>query len=112
MNLTSVGQVIATREIREEGSRQVAYFVKIGLPQPLPNPQTSGQQDFYCPIQVGRGSDQKGQILYSCGTDSVQALQLAMKLIGGILFRLNQEHGGILRWDGDERGEVGFPLPI
>lgn len=68
--------------------------------------------DYYCPVQVESGSDEGGDVLFSAGIDSVQALQLAMKLVGGILERLNQETGGKLRWDGDENGDLGFPIPI
>jgi hypothetical protein len=45
------------------------------------------------------------------GIDSIQALQLSMAAIGAILFHLNQERGGKLRWDGDENGDLGFPTP-
>lgn len=105
MELQSVGQVIATRSVRTEGSEGVAYIVRIGLPQ-----QFADSTDFYCPVEV-ESSSQESKILYSAGIDSVQALQLAMKLAGGILFRLNLESGGKLRWEGDEKGDLGFPLP-
>jgi hypothetical protein len=84
MKLTTVGQVIATRSIRYNGSDRLAYVVKIGLPQQFPD-----SEDCYCPVQIV-GESNAGEVLYSAGIDSVQALQLAMKLVGGILFRLNQ----------------------
>jgi hypothetical protein len=106
VKLTSVGEVIATRSIRREGS-ETTYLVKSGLPR-----RFLDSTDYYCPVQVASDSDESGSVLFSAGIDSVQALQLAMKLIGGILQRLNQEAGGKLRWDGDENGDLGFPLPI
>lgn len=106
MELTTVGQVIATRCIRIEGSNEGAYWVKIGLPQPFPD-----SNDFYCPVQITSVSGNDGKISYSAGIDSVQALQLSMILVSGILSRLNQELGGKLRWDGDENGDLGFPIP-
>ena len=39
-------------------------------------------------------------------------LQLAMELVGGILYGLNEKAGGKLRWEGDESGDLGFPFPI
>ncbi len=106
MRLTSVGQVIATRSIRYEGSKDIAFVVKIGLPQPF-----GDVGDFYCPVQIVRSSGD-APVSYSVGIDSVQALQLAMKNVGGILFGINERCGGKLRWEGDENGELGFPLPI
>ena len=107
MKLTSVGQVIATRAIRYDGSNEVAFVVNIGLPQPY---RDAG--DYYCPIQIAPTSTDDAPISYSVGIDSVQALQLAMKNTGGILFGINEKCGGKLRWDGDENGDLGFPLPI
>jgi hypothetical protein len=106
VKLNSVGQVIASRSIRKDGSTDVAYVVDIGLPQQFPD-----STNYYCPIQVTGKPQGKETILYSAGIDSVQALQLAMILIGGILFRLNEEAGGSLRWEGDEKGDLGFPVP-
>ena|SRR6266571_2810804 len=107
MELTNIGQVIATRQIRYEGSGQIAYMVKIGLPQRFPD-----FIDFYCPVQISRNFEESGSVLYSAGIDAVQALQLAMKLVGGVLFRMNENCGGSLRWDGDETDDLGFPLPV
>lgn len=107
MKLTSVGQVIATRSIRYEGSKDLAFVVKIGLPQPF---RDAG--DFYCPVQIAPNSGDDAPVSYSVGIGSVQALQLAMKNAGGILFGINERCGGKLRWDGDENGDLGLPLPM
>jgi hypothetical protein len=80
--------------------------VKIGLPRQFPD-----STDYYCPVQVVAEGDNRGQISYAAGIDAVQALQLGMKLAGGILVRVNQLCGGKLRWDGDETGDLGFPTP-
>jgi hypothetical protein len=101
LKLTSVGTVIAERQIRNELGK-LKYVVKIGLPKRMRK-----STDFYCPIQIS--SKGSGRVLYSAGIDSVQALQLAMQLIGGTLFRLNRQCEGKLRWDGDENGDLGFP---
>jgi hypothetical protein len=106
LELTSVGEAIATRTIRDQQSGE-PWVVKIGLPQRFP-----GSTDFYCPVQITSISKEDGTVLYSAGIDSVQALQLAMKLLGGILLRLNEQSGGHLRWEGDENGGLGFPIPV
>jgi hypothetical protein len=106
MELQSVGQVIATRRINTEGAKEPVYVVNIGLPQKFPE-----SPDFYCPVEITSSSGKGGRIRYSGGIDAIQALQLAMGMIGGVLFRLNEECGGKLRWDGDEKGDLGFPLP-
>lgn len=103
MNLDNVGQVIATRTIKTKDGEN--YVVKIGLPQQFPD-----STDFYCPIQIDSG-EREGKVSYSAGIDSVQAIQLALKHVGGLLFRVNEGCGGALRWDGDEHGDLGFPLP-
>ena len=104
MKLENVGQVIATRSIRTNDGAE-KYLVKIGLPQPFPD-----AIDFYCPVQIV-SDEQEGAVMYSAGIDSAQALQLALKLVGGTLHRLNLSRGGTLRWEGDENGDLGFPLP-
>jgi hypothetical protein len=104
VELTTVGQVIATRSIRYEESKDVAFVVKIGLPQPF---RDGG--DFYCPVQITPSPGDDLPVSYSVGIDSVQALQLALKNAGGILFGINERCGGKLRWDGDENGDLAFP---
>jgi hypothetical protein len=104
MKLTDVGQVIASRLIRDE-STAITYLVKIGVPQ-----RFSDSQDFYCPFQIASGRNIE-KVSYTAGIDSVQALQLAMKAVGGTLARMNRECDGHLRWDGDEDGDLGFPIP-
>jgi hypothetical protein len=43
--------------------------------------------------------------------DAFQSIELALKMIGAELGKLNREHDGQLRWEGDERGDFGFPIP-
>ena len=104
MQLTEIGKVIATRAIYKVGVDKPMFTVKIGIPVKF-----DGSEDYYCPIQIlGHGNS---DVTYSAGIDGVQAIQLAMKQIGGRLFLLNKEHGGLLRWAGDENGDLGFPVP-
>jgi hypothetical protein len=103
VELLSVGTAIATRCIRNDKG-ETAYIVTIGAPRKFED-----SDDFYCPVQISSPSEENSKVLYSAGIDSVQSLQLSMKLIGGMLFKLNKQSGGTLRWDGDENGDLGFP---
>lgn len=105
MEVVDLGTVIATRVITGRKDTEQRYLVKLGIPKQMP-----GFSDYYCPVQIEGAFDD--EISYSCGIDAVQAIQLAMKFLGGRLDRLNQESGGNLRWEGDEAGNLGFPLPV
>ncbi|MFC1770111.1 DUF6968 family protein [Nitrospirota bacterium] len=103
MNLTSVGTVIATRRLKVSEDRSREIIIDIGMPMPFPD-----SRDFYCPLHIkGIGSE---KIQYTAGIDSVQALLLAIKYISARLSSHNKELGGAMRWEGDEEGDLGFPL--
>jgi hypothetical protein len=106
MNLKTIGQIIAERELsvtNDEG-RDTVLVVKIGIPQKFPD-----SSDYYVPYQIdGMGSE---TVRYAGGIDAVQALQGAMILIGADLYALNETLNRRLRWIGDEEGDLGFPMP-
>jgi hypothetical protein len=104
MRVDSIGEVIALRRLFlvDEPDREI--LVKMGKPQ-----KTPGEQDFYCPYQTtGLGDEKPGA---SVGIDSFQAMQLALRCIGGKLMLLNRNSDGRLRWECDEQGDFGFPVP-
>ena len=106
MKLESIGEVIAIRALflANDPSRKVV--VKMGKPQPLPD---ALGDDHYCPYQIsGAGTE---RIFYGAGVDAFQALELGLKMIGVDLAVLNRKLDGQLRWDCDEQGALGFPLP-
>jgi hypothetical protein len=106
MKLVSIGEVIAIRALflANDPSRKVV--VKMGKPQPLPD---ALGDDHYCPYQIsGAGTE---RIFYGAGVDAFQALELGLKMIGVDLAVLNRKLDGQLRWDCDEQGALGFPLP-
>ena len=104
MDLTNVGEVIATRRLHLLDDETREIFVLIGKPRQFPD-----SSDYYCPFQVtGIGS---GKVKYAGGVDAIQAIQLAMGMIAAELDALNNANRGRLRWEGDERGGLGFPLP-
>jgi len=61
---------------------------------------------YYAPFQVtGVGSV---NVRYAGGIDAIQAIQLAMKMIGAYLSMLTNE-GGDLSWEGGDNG-ISFPI--
>ncbi|HTD21961.1 MAG TPA: hypothetical protein VK738_04870 [Terriglobales bacterium] len=104
MEIKDIGAAIATRRYFVVGDRhnETKIEILVGKPQPFPN-----ASDFFCPVQLkGAGIN---KLSYAAGVDEVQALQLALKLIGAELDILNKEYQGTLRWIGNEDGDLGFP---
>jgi hypothetical protein len=103
VHLTSVGSVIAERRLTLSGRSTVSVF--IGKPEPFPD-----GNGFYCPYQiVGFGNE---RIRRAGGEDTVQALLLALKMIGVDLYTSQEARNGLLTWDaGSGEGDLGFPTP-
>jgi hypothetical protein len=103
LKLESVGDVIASREFTLDGTKKVT--VLIGTPQCKPAPV-----DWVCPYQtVGIGS---GRVRCGYGGDAVQALVLALQMVGAELYTCPEYEAGRLTWDwGRVKGDLGFPVP-
>lgn len=103
MKLENVGTVIASRELTLDESQKVE--VLIGKPEPCPD-----GIDWYCPHQtVGVGS---GRVRYAIGVDAVQALVLALSMVGAELYTSDEYEAHRLNWDGGSvKGDLGFPVP-
>jgi hypothetical protein len=104
MRIDSVGEVIVTRTLTllQDQRSPTDVLVSLGKPQQVP-----GHSDYYCAYQItGAGL---GKVKHSCGIDPFQALQLALSTLGVELEMLNKELGGRLRWECDDRGDLGFP---
>jgi hypothetical protein len=98
MKLNDVGVVVASRTFALNGEEKVT--VLIGKPEKFPD-----EDDYFCPYQiVGVGSE---RVRHAAGVDAVQALQLAMQMIGADLSASKQS--GKLTWLGDD--ELGFSTP-
>jgi hypothetical protein len=103
MQKIELGEIIATRTIHLiDDSRRIT--IKIGKPiQFLDSP------DYYCPYQItGLGND---NVKYAGGIDAVQALLLTLQKIGIDLYTSNEAIANRLSWEGDEKGDLGFPVP-
>jgi hypothetical protein len=103
MEQVKLGTVIATRKLTLAGVKTVT--VRIGKPELFPD-----GLNWYCPYQVdGIGN---GRVRRAGGIDAVQALQLALKMIGADLYTSAEARSGSLTWDaGKEQRDLGFPVP-
>jgi hypothetical protein len=105
MRLDSVGNVIAVRKLSLANEASRSIVVKMGEPQPLPD---ATGDDRYCPFQItGVGSE---RVKYAAGVDAFQSIELALRMIGAELAKINREHDGHLQWEGNEHGDLGFPV--
>ena len=104
MYLDDIGDIIAVREFYLTENDEPNRIVKVSLGKPKAFPDSGG---YYCPFQIsGAGAE---NIKYAAGVDAIQALQLAMVMIGATLQFLNRELEGRLRWEGSSEGDFGFP---
>jgi len=104
MEIKDIGEVIATRTLQLVENKKGGITVQIGKPKQFPN-----KSDYYCPYRIIGIGDEK--IRYAAGIDAVQAIQLAMVKIGAEIYTSTEAKSGRLRWDGDEKGDLGFPAP-
>jgi hypothetical protein len=103
----TIGEVIAERKFSILSAPGQGAIVKVllGRPERLPD-----GPDFYCPFQIlGIGPD---KVRCAYGIDAFQAIQLAMAAIGPLLKSLCESEDATLRWEGDEGGNLGFPIPV
>lgn len=100
MNIIDLGPVIATRTLAS-GDRTIS--VSIG--QPFVPPDFDG--NWCCPYRIeGLGG---GAIRYAGGVDAVQALWMALLMIGTDLYTSAPGIAGRISWLGMRN--LGFPVP-
>jgi hypothetical protein len=104
MKLDEVGEIIAARKLSLLTDDGPASEVLALLGKPTQTPEHS---DYYCPYQIKAAGSET--VRYMCGIDAFQALELAIRSLGSELEVLNQRLEGNLRWEGDEKGWLGFP---
>ena len=103
MNLGTVGEIIATRQLFyfDEAQRRRTITAVVGKPHLSPD-----ASEFQCEFQligIGNPDTQTAR-----GHDSIQALQSALILLAANLNHLNDRLGRKLMWEGDAKGELGF----
>ena len=101
MDGIELGEVIAERGLEgEHEGRPITVTVKVGRPVPDPDGH------WTCPYRIS--SPVKERTFYAFGVDAVQALYLALYMIGA---ELRSGYKGLqLRWYGGE--ELGFPADL
>jgi hypothetical protein len=106
VKLSNVGEVIAERKLVLQGDSGKDREVSVLLGKPE---RFADSTDYYCPYQVRGIGEEK--VKYLGGVDAFQAIGLALRALGAELQILNQQASGKLRWDADESGSLGFPIP-
>jgi hypothetical protein len=103
MELHTIGQVMGERKyvlLTSSGSKE-EVVVRIGVPQKSPD-----RHDVFCPFEiVGLGTR---KIKFASGIDGLQALRLALKMIGVDLHYYRKQFGGAL-YLYEEGDDLGFP---
>jgi hypothetical protein len=102
MSVNSIGEVMATRRLFlvDEPDREI--LVHMGKPE-----KTPGREDYSCALQVTGIGDERVYRIF--GVDAFQAIELGVRFIGERLASWNQDAGGRLRWECDDKGGFGFP---
>lgn len=102
MQLTDIGQLIATRTLKLGNENSTNVVIAIGTPQKFPD-----EQDYYCPYQITGLADEK--VNWCGGIDAIQALLLTLEQIGYSLKNSEEYKKGYLSWHGSDSGNLGFP---
>ena len=76
LNIKEIDIVVASREmeLRFEDGRTETFLVRVGMPY-----EYGDGFDWCCPYEIGTESNRKLRGIF--GMDSIQALELAMKII-------------------------------
>jgi hypothetical protein len=103
-----LGSVIAQRSVTYERKGRV-FEVQVNVGAPMKRVAVdAGTEDWYCPFKIS-GIGIEG-VHVAFGIDSVQALHLALVLIGQTLRNSLPGRAGLLSWYGDPN--FGFPPPV
>ena len=100
--MTEPSQVIATREFEAGAGRTIV----VELYAPEPDPEPNG--DFRCGHRISGSGWGEGKVRYTFGVDSMQALFLALQMIGALLYTSEEAKAGHLTWLGGTN--LGLPL--
>jgi hypothetical protein len=106
MKSHSVAEPIAIRRLHLADNPRAEILLVLGRPQ---SSTDFGATEYRCPFQTGGIG--VAEVRHAAGVDEFQAIELAFRLIGAALSRLNRESNDRLRWKFDESGGLGFPQP-
>lgn len=107
-DISEIKEIVAERRLYIAGRPDIIIRVLLGKPQEAP--EASSGDFMLCPYQILGIGDEKVRV--GGGVDAMQALQLAMEMIGAELyFKLNRQQDGKLRWDAGKGKDLGFPVP-
>jgi hypothetical protein len=94
--------VIATRVLKlRQGPSEIPVPIRIFAPE-------QREIDWACRFEIDWPDETVG--LDAMGVDAVQALELAMKMIGAFLYTTDHHASGNLTWQAPGQG-YGFPVP-
>ena len=94
--------IIAERVLKLRGRQgDVEIPVLIFAPQRI-------EDDWSCQIEIGWPGENLTRI--AVGVDAVQALELALKMIGAQIYASDHHESGMLEWLEPGKG-YGFPVP-
>ena len=102
MNLTKITNAIASRTLDSKDNRQIEII--LGAPEKFPD-----DDDFYCPFMVKGLGDEK--IRYAGGTDSLQALVLAVQKLSIYVNALDEVKNGEIQWLDGSIPNLGLWVP-
>jgi hypothetical protein len=98
MNIDQIGEISFERPLALDGVDSV--MVVVGVPRPHP------EGDFYCPWRIRGLAD--GKVRSAYGIDAIQAMWLALHMIGAYLYTSDEGRARRLSWLGE--ADLGFPV--
>ena len=98
------GPLMATRELElvdANGAHVRRVVVKLYKPRRMDD-----GEDWICNYRIlGIGGE---KLRYGAGVDAIQALLLALSIIGAELYTSTEARAGLLKWC--DTGQLGFPI--
>jgi hypothetical protein len=102
-----LGPVIVSRGYFNVGDPSRRTVVEIEIAAPVESAHAQGE--FQCSFRMKSPTTDEIETVY--GTDTLQALQLALGHLEAALLRLSSSSGLSLRWAGGDPGDLGIRIP-
>jgi hypothetical protein len=99
---------IARRAYFKASDKSRTPAVEIEIMKPQQSPHLDGE--YMCSFRIKSKDSEITEAVF--GIDELQALQLALAYVKAKLERINNASGLLLRWVGDETGDLGIKLPV